>query len=137
MSDNALDQAALAQGRNFVWHELYVADLDKAVEFYESALGFGSTEMDMGGGNRYRMLTRNGTPICGMMSTTNLPGAPAVPPHWATYLSVEDVDASLTSVKEHGGTVVVEPIDIPTVGRMALIHDPQGAHIWLFKSAPR
>ncbi|MEG0172581.1 MAG: VOC family protein, partial [Aeromonas sp.] len=32
--------------------------------------------------------------------------------------------------------VVVPPMDIPTVGRMALIADPQGAHIWLFTSAP-
>lgn len=28
-----------------------------------------------------------------------------------------------------------EPMDIPSVGRMTLIHDPLGAHIWLYKPA--
>jgi len=60
-----------------------------------------------------------------------------VPPHWATYLSVDDVDARVEKCVEHGGTLVVPAMDVPTVGRMALIHDPQGAHVWLFKGEPQ
>ena len=53
--------------------------------------------------------------------------------HWATYFSVDDVDARIAKCKEMGATVLVEPMDVPTIGRMALISDPQGAAIWLFK----
>jgi uncharacterized protein len=127
------DQHALAVGRTFVWHEVYAPDADKAVEFYTEALGFGTEEMPMGEMGTYKMLTMHGTPICGVMST-NIPEMQGVPPHWATYIAVDDVDARLAKCQELGATVVVPPMDIPTVGRMVLIADPQGAHVWLYKS---
>jgi len=58
-----------------------------------------------------------------------------VPPHWAVYIGVDDVDARLAKCVELGATVLVEPMDVQTVGRMALIQDPQGATFWLFKDA--
>jgi predicted enzyme related to lactoylglutathione lyase len=131
MSDVNPDQNALNQGRAFVWHELYVPDLDKAKEFYGNALDMGSQTMDMGP-MAYNMLTVNGVPVCGMVST-NDPNMAGVPPHWAVYLAVDDVDARIEKVTANGGKVMVPAMDIPTVGRMALIVDPQGAHIWLFK----
>jgi predicted enzyme related to lactoylglutathione lyase len=48
---------------------------------------------------------------------------------------VDDVDARLAKCKEMGATVLVDPMDIPKVGRMALIQDPQGSVIWLFKGS--
>ena len=124
----------MAQGSNFVWHELYVPNDKAAVEFYEKALNFGSTSMEMGEMGSYNMLTRNGVPICGVMNTSS-PQFEGVPPHWAVYLSVDDVDARLAKCEELGAKVMVPAMDVPTIGRMALIQDPFGAHIWLFKSA--
>lgn len=43
-----------------------------------------------------------------------------------TYLTVEDADATATAVKEAGGQVAFEPIDIPP-GRFAILSDPSGA----------
>lgn len=123
---------ALTTGSTFVWHELYTPNLGAAIDFYKNALGFGTQEMDMGPQGKYTMLTRGEKAVCGMLDTTTMPGHD-IPPHWAVYLSVDDVDARLTKVKSNGGTVVVEPMTIPTIGRMALIQDPTGAHIWLFK----
>jgi len=58
------------------------------------------------------------------------PGAPAgMPPVWVTYVTVADVDALVKRVAVLGGTVRVPPTDIPTVGRFAVIVDPQGAAI--------
>lgn len=133
MSDLA-DQNAIVNGRTFVWHELYVPDVDAAIEFYTQALDFGTTESDMGSMGTYKMLTRNGVPVCGTMST-NLPEMPNVPPHWAAYVSVDDLDARVAKCQEHGAELVVPAIDVPTIGRMSLIKDPQGAHIWLFEPA--
>jgi predicted enzyme related to lactoylglutathione lyase len=50
-----------------------------------------------------------------------------MPPSWGTYITVDDVDATAAKAKELGGTVLVEPQDIPEVGRFCVIKDPQGA----------
>jgi hypothetical protein len=134
MSAPTADQQATTSGKAFPWHEVYAPDADAAVEFYTKALGFGTQSMEMPGMPPYQMLTFNGTAVAGVVSTKTLP-MPNVPPHWAAYIAVDDVDARLAKVTEMGGKIVVEPMDIPTVGRMAMIADPQGAMIWLFKPA--
>ena len=56
------------------------------------------------------------------------PGAPAgMPPTWVPYVTVADVDALVKKVVSLGGKVHMPPTDIPTVGRFAVIQDPQGA----------
>ena len=49
-----------------------------------------------------------------------------VPPNWMTTFAVEDVDAAAKHAAELGGAVLVEPFDIPTVGRYAVVQDPIG-----------
>lgn len=129
MEESQADQSALAQGSNFVWHEVVTGDIDATIAFYTETLDFGSTEMPMGDMGMYKMLTRNGTPICGVTEAHS-----GIPPHWATYLSVDDVDAKIELTTSKGATLVVPAMDVPTVGRMALVQDPQGAYLWLFKS---
>ncbi len=122
---------ALAEGTAFTWHELYVPDAEAGIRFYTEVLGWESQTMAMGGGN-YPMLVANGRPIAGVQATRGNPDMAGVPPHWATYIAVDDVDTRVAKVSQHGGSVVVPALNIPEVGRMALIADPQGAHIWLF-----
>jgi len=135
MSDS-MDQHSLAAGRAFPWHELYVPDVNAALDFYGKCFDMGSQDFPSPmGGEAYKMVTVGGTAVGGTMSTeSEMLKAMNIPPHWAVYMSVDDVDARLEKVTANGGAVVVEPMDIPGVGRMALIADPQGAHIWLFKS---
>jgi uncharacterized protein len=135
MAENPQDQHALIEGRTFVWHEVYTGDTQATIDFYTQALDFGHESMSMGEMGSYNMLTREGKAVCGIMNTNELP-MQGVPPHWATYLSVDDVDARVEKCTSMGATVVVPAMDVPTVGRMALIADPQGAHIWLYKSEP-
>jgi predicted enzyme related to lactoylglutathione lyase len=52
---------------------------------------------------------------------------PGVPPHWTAYITVTDVDAVAKKAQEMGGTALVPPTDIPTVGRFCVLKDPQGA----------
>ncbi len=126
-----MDQHALNVGRNFTWHEVYAPDAQKAIDFYTQALDFGTTSMDMGE-MKYHMLTKDGHGVCGVMGT-NTPEMQGVPPHWSVFLAVDDVDARLAKCLALGAKVVHGPMDIPTVGRMVLIEDPQGAHLWLYK----
>jgi predicted enzyme related to lactoylglutathione lyase len=48
-------------------------------------------------------------------------------PFWNTYTAVENADRTATRVREAGGRVVTEPIDVPGAGRMAVFTDTQGA----------
>jgi predicted enzyme related to lactoylglutathione lyase len=49
------------------------------------------------------------------------------PPHWMSYIAVDDVDTSAAKVWELGGKVCVPPTDIPNVGRFCVVNDPTGA----------
>ena len=49
-------------------------------------------------------------------------------------VAAADVDASLEQATGLGATTITEPMDIPTVGRMAIIADPTGAVVGLYKA---
>ncbi len=117
----------------FVWHELYVPDAEAAKTFYTEALGWTTQDMPMGEMGTYTMFVADGQPMCGLMGTADCEELKGVPPHWSTYVGVNDVDARLEACVSRGATVLVPPMDVPTVGRMAHLKDPQGATFWLFK----
>lgn len=123
----------LAHATTFVWHEVYGASSSASTDFYTQALDWGVTEMPMGDSYTYKMFTVGGTPVAGCLGTTEHPELTDVPAHWATYIGVDDVDARTEKCVALGATVLVPAMDIPTVGRMCLIQDPQGATFWLFK----
>jgi predicted enzyme related to lactoylglutathione lyase len=50
-----------------------------------------------------------------------------VPPHWATYFSVDDCDHTIAKAVELGASPVGPTMDVPGVGRFAWLSDPQGA----------
>ena len=50
-----------------------------------------------------------------------------MPPHWLSYFGVADVDKSTARAIELGAKVLLEPHDVPNIGRFAIIRDPQGA----------
>jgi hypothetical protein len=56
-----------------------------------------------------------------------------VPPLWNSYVSVQSADASAERATELGGAVHAPPFDVMTVGRMAVIQDPQGAFFMLWQ----
>jgi|SRR5579862_7615927 len=137
MPTETQNQQAINTGRTFVWHEVYGPSADASIDFYTKALDFGTTSMEMGNMGTYHMLTRDGQPVAGVIGTAGDPRMSDVPPHWSTYVSVDDVDARITKCVQCGATVEVPAMDVPTVGRMALIKDPQGAHVWIFKPEPQ
>jgi predicted enzyme related to lactoylglutathione lyase len=55
------------------------------------------------------------------------PGAPAMPASWSPYITVADADATAQRCTALGGKLLAGPMDIPNVGRFALLQDPQGA----------
>lgn len=121
---------AYRHGR-FVWFELVTPAAEDAVAFWSEVALLGATEMSMGPAGTYRMLTREGKNQAGVVP----PQMPGVPPHWLSYLSVDDVDGKHASVLAHGGRSLVGPADIPGIGRFAVVADPDGAVFALFEGA--
>lgn len=106
------------------WVDLGSPDLDAAVEFYSDLFGWQvppSENVEQTGG--YRRATKNGADVAGMMPLMQ----EGQPPAWTTYVSVEDADATAAAVKEAGGNVIAEPMDVLGLGTMAIFADPTGA----------
>ncbi len=116
----------------FAWHEVYTRDGAATRAFYTQLLGWGTESMPMSEGGTYTMFTSGGKPCGGMMEMSG-PQFEGVPPHWSIYISVDDVDATVTTATGMGATVLVPAMDIPTIGRICLIQDPQGATFWVYK----
>jgi hypothetical protein len=131
MTQEQIDNFTTTVGKTFIWHELYSPSTEKAKEFYTKVLGWETETMSMGEAGDYTMFKVNGTSVAGIMATDN-EMMKDVPPHWSVYIRVDDVDATMAKATEAGGTVLHGPMDVPTVGRMVLIKDPQNATIWFF-----
>jgi uncharacterized protein len=115
----------------FVWDELGTTDVEGAQRFYEDV--FGWTTSDMGpeyGG--YRIFNRGETRIAGLMALPD----DSTPAHWQPYVAVDDPDATTTKAIELGGSALMEPMDVPRVGRLAVLRDPQGATFGIIKPEP-
>jgi len=52
-----------------------------------------------------------------------------MPPHWGCYVTVHDLDACNQAIKDNGGTITAESIQVPGVGAFTMFADPQGAHL--------
>jgi predicted enzyme related to lactoylglutathione lyase len=106
------------------WVELGTPDLDASVEFYGALFGWDvpeSENAEQTGG--YRIALKDGKPAAGMMPLMQ----EGQPPAWTTYVSVADADATAAAVKEAGGNVIAEPMDVMDLGKMAIFADPTGA----------
>jgi predicted enzyme related to lactoylglutathione lyase len=110
-----------------IWIDLGTPDLDASIAFYGSLFGWtaekGSEEF---GG--YTNFSKNGRKVAGLMPLMG----PEQPPVWSSYVCTDDADKTTALVSENGGTVHAPPMDVGTLGRMAVFSDPAGAFfgIW-------
>jgi len=126
--------AATSQGK-FVWYELMPTDVKAAEAFYGHVVGWGAR--DAGMPEPYTLLlVGKGDTASQVAGVMKLPAeAAGAPPHWTGYVAVNDVDTTARHFSEAGGKTYVPPSDIPGIGRFAIVTDPQGAAIALFKGA--
>lgn len=119
---------------NFVWHELMTNDPQTATAFYKHVVGWEAADMNLPD-RTYIRLSIGKTGVGGLMALPQEARAAGAKPGWTGYIGVDDVDAAAAGVERGGGTVHRAPADIPTVGRFAIVSDPQGASFVLFKGA--
>ncbi len=118
----------------FVWRELFTTDVEAAKAFYGGLFGWTVEARPMGDAFIYHVWKNGDAEIGGMMAIADLPGGGGgMPPAWACYVSVEDVDKAAAIAVAHGGQLLGDCHDIPHVGRFAVLADPFGAVFNLFK----
>jgi predicted enzyme related to lactoylglutathione lyase len=122
----------IASDGQFVWHEHMTKDSKKAIDFYSDVVGW-KTQPFAETGEEYTMWVGSQGPLGGVMKLPEEAAKMGAPPNWMGHVQVSDVDAKAALVKKLGGKVFKEPSDIPTVGRFAIVADPQGAVISMFK----
>lgn len=112
----------------FCWVDVSVPDTAAGAAFYKRLMGW---DWEQGGPETggYGTLTQRGRTVAGIVPTME----EGQPPAWSSYVSVADADATAKAVTDAGGSLVVEPMDVMTLGRMAFCQDPQGAAFGLWQ----
>jgi hypothetical protein len=101
-------------------------DAEAAMKFYSEVFGWQPSEaMDMGEMGKYQMFNRPIGMIGGMMNKP--PQLASVPPNWAIYFLVDDLDAAVQRIIENGGKILNGPMEVPGGDRIVNAMDPQGA----------
>lgn len=135
MNDPAPPQA----DGSFIWYELMTPDPDGAAAFYGAVVGWTiAAHADPGapGGVDYRMIVRgDGGHAGGVLALNADMIAGGARPGWLGYLHTADVDAAVAAITADGGTVHMPAADL-TVGRIAMVGDPQGAVFYIMAPVP-
>lgn len=113
----------------FIWDELHTTDVEAAKQFYGEVAGWTASDMDMAEGGTYTIFESGGVQRAGCMRIQR----PEIPPNWLPYLAADDVDAKCRRAEELGAQKMMDPMDIPGIGRFAVLTDPTGAAFALFK----
>lgn len=118
------------------WNEVLTRDIEANKRFYPAVFGWGMRRPGFEPvPESYVVWELGGREIGGMMEMTDARFPSDVPPHWAVCFAVADCDAITAKAREQGGTVVMEPMDMP-IGRFAGFVDPQGASFSVMQPAP-
>ncbi|MFJ6483806.1 VOC family protein [Streptomyces sp. NPDC091682] len=118
------------------WIDLMVPDQQAALDFYCDVFGW-QGEVGPAEQGGYSVCTLKGQPVAGIMKAMNPDGTvpdPMPPTAWTTYLATDSLDSTLKSVTDSHGTVMMGPMDVMDLGRMAVIADPTGAVVGLWQA---
>jgi len=112
----------------FSWVDLTTSDSESAKSFYGELFGWGFDDNEIPGGGIYSVCTVEGDSVAAISPSTE-----SFPPHWNSYVTVASADDAAARAKELGATLIEEPFDVMTAGRMALFQDPTGAAICVWQ----
>ena len=117
---------------HFCWAELATTDPAGAKAFYTSLFDWRADDRPMGEGMVYTLLQKAGRDAGALYRQG--PEQQGVPPNWQLYVATESADASAARARELGGRVILEPMDVNTLGRFAVLQDPKGAVIAVWEA---
>jgi predicted enzyme related to lactoylglutathione lyase len=113
-----------------LWYELMTTDMNAAEVFYMTVIGWTAVPFEASP-QPYVMFRRSGDiPVAGLMTT---PADVNAPPFWAMYVGVPKLEEGAAHIARLGGRECSPVIDVPTVGRMQMMTDPQGAAFYIYE----
>ena len=119
---------------SFIWYELLTSDHAKAKAFYDPVAGWDiEPQPSAPGGMDYRMIRTGSGNTGGVMQLTDEMRGHGARPTWLGYIGVDDVDATVASAEAAGGRVLMPAFDVPNVGRIGMLADPQGASFYVMR----
>ena len=132
----ASNESSSSDKGQFIWYELMTPDVDAAKAFYDSVVGW-NIDAQSNFPNGYRMIGRSdGKSAGGVLPLTDEMQQHGARPTWLAYIHVADVDGAVRSIEQAGGKTFMPPFDIPNVGRVAMVADPQGAPFYVMQPIP-
>lgn len=119
-----------------IWYELMCKDPLAARRFYMAVVGWEIDESPPAGSSMdYRMVSAGDGLVGGVFRLTDEMCQQGASPCWMMYLGVDDVDACVRAITAAGGHLQLPAFDIPDVGRIAMVSDPQGAPFYVMRGA--
>lgn len=114
----------------FIWRDLLTENSEGVRSFYRELFGWTFRET---GDSKYTLILHRGRPIAGMF-TVGKDTKDINESQWVSLLSVSDVDAAVSQVREDSGQVHVAPVDVSPRGTVAVVSDSQGALLAFVKT---
>ena len=116
----------------FYWNELMTRDVEGAKKFYAGTLGWSYDAMPMPGGGGTYWVAKMGDELVGGILDISAPDFAQVPESWMSYIAVDDVDARVAKAVKAGAKLMKPTFDLPGVGRIAILMQPDGAGVgWM------
>jgi predicted enzyme related to lactoylglutathione lyase len=109
-------------------------DAKAAEAFYDKVVGWTSEPFGNSPQPYMQFKRSGGAGVAGLMER---PAGMNMPPFWSMYIGVPNLDEAVAKIKSLGGSDMSGAIDVPTVGRMQMLKDPQGAAFYIIQPEPR
>jgi uncharacterized protein len=133
MSENATtQQIMLPKHGEFCWTEIASTNLEACKDFYANVFGW-EMQKSANTGDAFEYAEFNlptEYPMGGMYQiSAEMFGEHLPPPHFLSYISVDDVDETTRQAFDLGAKIIKPMMDVPNVGKMSIVQDPTGAMI--------
>lgn len=115
-----------------LWYELMTTDMKAAEAFYGTVVGWTPAPFEASP-QPYTLFNRSGAiPVAGVMAK---PDGVSAPPFWSMYVAVPTIEDAAAQIRRLGGDECSPVIDVPGIGRMQMMKDPQGAAFYIYQPA--
>ncbi|MFI7401182.1 VOC family protein [Streptomyces sp. NPDC049541] len=111
------------------WADAMFGDVEGAKSFYGDVLGWTFGEASSEYGN-YTQAYADGKAVAAVVPP--MPGQEA-PSQWCLYFASPDVAATAARIRENGGEVLMEPMQVGEFGTMCIAREPSGAVFGLWQ----
>ena len=117
------------------WVDLSTTDLAASRDFYAGLFGWGYTDEEMGemGIGTYSMARVNGVATAAIYEQGPHQILAPSKPRWNVYVSVDDIDATLSRVRQRGEVVLANAVQVDSAGSVAVVEDPVGCKTTLWQ----